>query len=117
MSLQHNTRDDYINDLIDKLPIFIQKAIISYEKFCTHDAWDDPRSYGVHHTACRAALSHLDILLRIESGLRTAYAPTDRSLTTDIQSLLTRANAEIEGSDSATLPTEPRHIPRLDVDS
>lgn len=105
MDSRHTFSNVAISALIDKIPIFIHRAISSYEKLCSHDAWEDTRSYGAHHAACRAALSHLDVLLRIESGLRTAYAPADWTLTTDIESLLRRANAEIEGSGNSISPT------------
>jgi hypothetical protein len=104
---RHSYSNVAIDALIKKIPTFIHRAISSYEKICSHDAWEGSRSYGAHHVACQAALSHLDILLRIESGLRTTYAPTDWTSTTDIESLLGRANAEIEGSGNSTSPKPP----------
>lgn len=115
MEIPPNTNYNAMRDLINKIPKFIQMAIASYETLCSHDAWDDHRSYGAHQTACRAALTHLDILLRIESGLRTSYAPADWTLATDIESLLMRANAEIEGSGCARMPEESLHIPQSEI--
>lgn len=47
------------------LPAAISRAVNSYRSFSGQIASHEPKEFGEHHKACRAALAHLELLLKL----------------------------------------------------
>lgn len=62
----------------------IERAIASYHAFAKDEPQStDPKEFAAHHAACKAALAHLDLLLKIARITETPApgtgdAPDDR---------------------------------------
>jgi hypothetical protein len=55
----------------------IERAIASYHTFAKDEPQStDPKEFAAHHAACKAALAHLDLLLKIARITETP-APGD----------------------------------------
>jgi len=51
--------------LTDLLPRLIQSATTSYEAFCEAEVPEDAKGFAAHHAACKAALSHVELLTKL----------------------------------------------------
>lgn len=55
-------------ELMAALPTAIQRALASYTAFASSEAagtHDDPKTYAAHHAGLKAALAHLEALLKL----------------------------------------------------
>ena len=67
-SLHANTTDELQNfriDLTKQLPFFLAKATDEYKAFIATDTSTDAKSFAAYQTACRTALNHLQLLIKI----------------------------------------------------
>lgn len=65
-ALPPKENDDILRQEITRvLPAAIKKALGSYENFVADNSYADPREFSVHHTACKAAITHLELLLKL----------------------------------------------------
>lgn len=51
--------------LPDAIGSAIHRALESYARFSAQDVPDDAKGFAAHHTACKAAVAHVDYLLRL----------------------------------------------------
>ncbi|MEX1306335.1 MAG: hypothetical protein WEA84_14360 [Rhodovibrionaceae bacterium] len=56
-------------NLAGQLPALIDIAVESYRRFAQAESPDDPKAYAAQQSACKAALAHLDLLLRLARAL------------------------------------------------
>ena len=47
------------------LPDAIECAMQSYRRFYAQETEDDARSFSAHHSACKAAIAHIELLLKL----------------------------------------------------
>lgn len=47
------------------LPDAIRTALNSYQKFSKKNVGDEEKDFKDHHTACKVAISHIDLLLKL----------------------------------------------------
>ena len=85
-------------NLAEILPGAIRKALQSYHRFAAMGPEeDDTRSFSAHHSACKAAIAHLELLLKLA---RWAKLDTDQDKPSNPQSelmeILRSARAELE---------------------
>ena len=52
-------------ELRQTLPAQIQSAIKSYEQFAACDSTEDAKTFAAHHSACKAAIAHIEALLKL----------------------------------------------------
>jgi len=64
--------------LSDRLPFFMQHVATDYEAFCQQEMPEDAKGVAAHHAACKAALSHLEVLTKL-----TRWADGDQDTTPD----------------------------------
>lgn len=56
----------------------IERAIASYHTFAKDEPQStDPKEFAAHHAACKAALAHLDLLLKIARITETPAPDSD----------------------------------------
>lgn len=53
------------HSLSDRLPFFIQYVAQEYESFAHQALPEDAKGVAAHHAACKAALSHLELLAKL----------------------------------------------------
>lgn len=47
------------------LPDAIAKALTSYHRFADSSIPDDPKGFSAHHGACKVAIAHVELLLKL----------------------------------------------------
>lgn len=71
----------------------IERAIASYHAFAKDEPQStDPKEFAAHHAACKAALAHLDLLLKIA---RITETPAPGTGDTPDDRLATLAEARV----------------------
>lgn len=90
-------------NLAGQLPALIDTAVESYRRFALADPPEDAKSYAAQQTACKAALAHLDLLLRLARSLLPKSAAAERApdLETLIAEARTRAGLDAEGGEGS----------------
>lgn len=53
------------DQVIRFLPDAIHTAIISYQTFSQKGFEDDPKAFKDHHSACKIAIAHIELLLKL----------------------------------------------------
>lgn len=69
----------------------IHRALDSYARFSAQDAPEDAKGFAAHHAACKAAVAHVDYLLRLSRWVEKDESKEDDSLS----ALLGAAEAEV----------------------
>jgi len=64
-SIEAISFDDYRRELTQELPFILSKVTNEYREFITTQNCDDVKSFTAYQNACRGALSHIQILLKI----------------------------------------------------
>lgn len=84
--------------LIEQLPGLIDAAVESYRRFAEAEPPGDAKSYAARQAACKAALAHLDLLLRLARMLLPRAAP---EYAPDLETLIAeaRARAGLDGDE------------------
>lgn len=76
----------------------IERAIASYHAFAKDEPQStDPKEFAAHHAACKAALAHLDLLLKI-ARITDTPAPETTDGSDDRLVLLTKAREAVGGA-------------------
>lgn len=47
------------------LPAAIERALASYHVFSDQAIPDDPKGFSAHHSACKVAIAHVELLLKL----------------------------------------------------
>jgi hypothetical protein len=63
--------EDYRLRLLNQLPLLLLNATNEYKDFAAGQTPDDVKSFATHQAACRAALSHLQLLIKIAAWAQT----------------------------------------------
>jgi len=64
------------NDLTDCFPRLLGVALDQYRAFAETEPPEDAKGFAAHQSACKAALAHVEALLKLRRGV---VAPTPRS--------------------------------------
>lgn len=60
------------SDILHRMPRLIDKAVKGYVGLASLPAPEDPKQYAAFQANCRAALTHLHLLLKLADWARTA---------------------------------------------
>ncbi|MBK8208786.1 MAG: hypothetical protein IPK78_01375 [Rhodospirillales bacterium] len=60
-------------DLLNNLPGLLDRAISTYGRFATETPPEDSKGFVAYQTGCRAALTHIHLLVRLAHWARAAY--------------------------------------------
>ena len=66
--------DAFRRDLLADLPGLISKAMRGYSRFTMDRPPDDPKGFIAYQAGCRAALTHIHLLLKLASWARSSHA-------------------------------------------
>lgn len=66
------------------LPDAIEKAIQSYRQFYGTPEIQDAKSFSAHHSACRAAIGHIELLLKLANWAHLPRPDTDDAVLANI---------------------------------
>ncbi len=82
-----------LNRLLAELPHFIEVALARYSQLIGREPRGDLKTLSAHHATCKAALGHLEILVRLLRA--AAHQPaTTRSTTPDVSPEVRQLAAE-----------------------
>ena len=92
------TLEEVRKDLDGRLPGLIENAIQLYRKFIDIDPPDGSKNFAAYNSACRAALGHIDLLLKlaIRSSSVAPVSPTHDLPHDDVERLIANAEAALE---------------------
>lgn len=86
------------SELEDRLPDLLAAALARYIEFSETPSPEDAKGFAAHQSACKAALAHLDALLKLHRGMvATDQVPEDHS---GHQDLIALADHYLESLDS-----------------
>jgi hypothetical protein len=57
--------DDMRKHVSEFLPAAISKALESYHSFAGQEIPEDSKGFSSHHSACKVAISHVELLLKL----------------------------------------------------
>lgn len=80
------------------LPDALAKALTSYREFTERDdlSKEGSKNFSLHHTACKAALAHIELLLKLAKWAHLPdAAAADHNQQILISTLMQEASAEI----------------------
>lgn len=75
------------------LPDAIRKTLESYRRFIGSEAAHDTKQFSAHHTACKVAIAHLELLLKLARW--ADIEKTKASESSDLAGLLHEASEEL----------------------
>ena len=86
------------NLLSSLLPNLIQSATVSYEVFSGTEIPEDAKGFATHHAACKAALSHVELLTKLARWAESVEEGATPTLSEDeeIAGLLAGARAALK---------------------
>jgi hypothetical protein len=64
--------DAFRRDLLADLPGLIGKAVRGYSRFTTDRPPDDPKGFVAYQAGCRAALTHIHLLVKLAHWARSS---------------------------------------------
>jgi hypothetical protein len=67
------SEDAFRRDLLADLPGLISKAMREYGRFTMDRPSDDPRGFIAYQAGCRAALTHVHLLLKLAIWARSSH--------------------------------------------
>ncbi len=76
------------------LPGLMEKALIGYRHFAAETQPRDPKGFAAHHAACRAALSHMELLVRLARWAETNEG-NDEEINEDMAKLIAEARTAL----------------------
>jgi hypothetical protein len=77
------------------LPHAIERAIASYHQFYDQPTPDEAKEFSAHHSACKAAIAHIELLLKLA---RWADLPDTHEDQSDLKVMLEQAQDELNGT-------------------
>lgn len=90
--------------IIGFLPDAIDRVIHTYNDFVTQDLSLDAKEFSNHHSACKAAINHLESLLKILKNTSVDQQDTNKIQPTDISLLIQRAKQDLENYERDNKP-------------
>jgi len=78
------------------LPKAFEAAINSYHQFYGQTPIDDAKSFSAHHSACKAAIAHLQLLIKLADWVEADAPEDDREIFNTAKLL---AQAELSKTD------------------
>lgn len=93
--------EDNRRDLADRLPGLIETAFRRYRDFAGKEPPTEPRAFAAYSSACRAALVHLEQLLKLAGQPETAV-PGVLPPAHDLDRLIADAEAALEKTTNDT---------------
>ncbi len=84
--------------LASRLAHLAEEVAESYCVFAASPVPEEPKAFAAHHAACKAALAHLDLLLRLIRSATPTISETEppMALIIDARRALTAISADIE---------------------
>jgi hypothetical protein len=83
--------------IAESLPHAIDFALQSYRTFYAKNTYTDAKDFSSHHAACKTAIAHIELLLKLASWAKLPAEDTDDGLTallSDAEAELRKYNAE-----------------------
>ncbi len=85
--------------LATTLPGQMQRVAEGYDAFAAQPPPDDAKAFQAHHAACKAALAHLDLLVKLARWAEGGEAAAEGGADDDVDALLAQARAALEDLD------------------
>lgn len=76
------------------LPDAMAKALSSYHVFSQQDIPDEAKDFAAYHSACKTAIAHIDLLLKL--GKQLSHEEPDKNDSQMLEALLNAAEQDLE---------------------
>lgn len=60
-----NIEEETRKHIAEFLPDAIMTALLSYQMFAEHEASDEAKEFTAHHNACKVAIAHIELLIKL----------------------------------------------------
>lgn len=77
----------------------ILQTLHSYQNFSQTEHTENAKEFALHHTSCKAALAHLEALLKLQTLCRTQTAQNSKNPSQDIEKLLQQTRQVLSAHD------------------
>lgn len=95
-TLEISALDGFRKDLLAHLPGLLTNAIRGYRSFAAEPTPEDAKSFIAHQAACRAALAHIHLLIRLAECVTQPAAGDAPGLSDDhLEQLIQEAQAAL----------------------
>ena len=88
--------EDFRRDLSGWLPERLEMAAANYRRFTTVDPPEDTKAFAAHQAACRASLSHIDLLMRLARWVQSSSDRLDATSEDDLDRLFDEAENALQ---------------------
>ncbi len=84
--------------LLENFPAFFERALEGYKILADADLPVDPKAASAHYGACKAALSHLEIIFKLckLAELDSSFSDSGKEAGPDLEALLENAQAALD---------------------
>lgn len=102
--MTEHVNDAMRREIIKLLPDLLKKALESYSSFMTKQlsdekTTDDSKNFKSHHDACKAALAHIQLLIKLANWAEPGHANTDHPDHSVLATMVSKAESEIRSYD------------------
>lgn len=88
------------NWLRSYLPGKITNAVSSYDEFTSTKAPDDAKGFSAHHAACKSAIAHTDMLVKLAKWVDdNSEEPSEEDKRQQIKDMIDRARDALNDED------------------
>lgn len=84
------------NQVLEFLPNAINRVIQTYNDFVIQETNLQAKEFSSHHTACKAAISHLESLLKVLKNTSLDISEIEETHQTDISLLIQKAKQDLK---------------------
>jgi hypothetical protein len=85
-------------DVIQRLPRLLEKAMVAYTALSLSEAPENAKEFAAFQANCRAALTHVHLLIKLAEWARKADQPkASGELSDSIEALISEAEAALQG--------------------
>lgn len=93
MSIEASARDR----IAQFLPVALSAAMQSYQQFSEGEIADGAKGFTAHHTACKVAIAHIELLIKLARWADLPGAgPDDGAPQSALSAIMSAAQAELD---------------------
>jgi hypothetical protein len=79
------------------LPAAIERTLESYREFSGRDAGGDSKAFNAHHAACKVAVAHIELLIKLAKWADLADADKTQGADATLAAMMKDAAEEVGG--------------------
>ncbi len=82
-------------EIAKALPCAIKTALESYKRFSEQEELGDAKEFKAHHDACKVAIAHIELLLKLADGVGAEKSQEDSEYDQGVMSRMIESAREV----------------------